>query len=222
MTQNPPYRTPNGLTRRPVPPIHVTPMRLLPSLLLTASLLLPACSGGELVGVHITLAKDGSGTVTMRSLVDRKTPIAAEARTQGANWTARASLQCAQGTFQQLGDLKIGDGGLRFSPRLGDDQPHLRVYVQRGPAVEWVKALVPDLKARQDMAKVYDPTGRTDEIGQAIRLEINVPGEVVTSDVNPTGRGVEAAHERKRAYLVLPVKAVLEAGEELLWDISWR
>jgi hypothetical protein len=197
-------------------------MNLLPRLLLPALLLLSACSGGELVGVHITLAKDGSGTVTTRSLLEPTLPSPAQSRTQGVNWTASASLQCAQGRFQQLGDLKIGDGGLRFSPRLGDDQPHLRVYVQRGPAVEWVKALVPEQAARRAMAKVYDPTGRTDEIGDAIRLEISLPGEVVTSDVNPTGRGVEAAHERKRAYLVIPVKAALEAGEEMLWDISWR
>ncbi|MBM4059586.1 MAG: hypothetical protein FJ265_00605 [Planctomycetes bacterium] len=193
--------------------------RALPLALL---LLWSACSSGELVGIHVALAKDGSGTVTTRSLVDPATPSPAEARSQGVTWSARASLHCAQGRFQQLADLKIGDGGLRFSPRLGDDQPHLRVFVPRGPAVEWVRALVPDQAARRGMAKVYDPTGRTAEIGEAVRIEITVPGEVVASDVHPGGRGVEAAHEKKRAYLIVPVKAALEAGEELVWDVSWR
>ena len=191
-------------------------------LLLSSLLLLTACSGGELVGIHINLAKDGSGTVTTRSLVTPTAPIPAESRTQGAAWTASASLQCAQGKFQQLADLKVGDGGLRFSPRLGDDQPHLRVYVPRGPSAEWVKALVPDQDTRRKMAKVYDPTGRTEEIGDAVRIEVSVPGEVVTSGVQPGGRGVEAAHERKRAYLIVPVKTALEAGDEMVWDVSWR
>lgn len=185
-------------------------------------LLLTACSSGELVGIHINLTKDGSGTVTTRSLVEPTAPSPAEARTQGVTWTARASLQCAQGKFQALSDLKVGDGGLRFSPRLGDDQPHLRVFVQRGPNAEWIKSLVPDQVTRRAMAKVYDPTGRIEEVGEAVRIEIAVPGEVVTSGVQPTGRGVEAAHERKRAYLIVPVKSALEAGEEMVWDITWR
>lgn len=197
-------------------------MTLRPLVLFSALLSFAACSSGELVGIHIQLGKDGSGTITTRSLVEPGVPGPAEARTQGVQWSARASLQCAQGKFQQLGDLKVGDGGLRFSPRLGDDQPHLRVFVQRGPAVEWVKALVPEQVQRRAMAKVYDPTGRTEEIGDAIRIEIAAPGEVVTSDVHPGGRGVEAVHERKRAYLVIPVRAALEAGEELVWDVSWR
>lgn len=190
---------------------------LLPMLLATT-----ACSGGELVGIHIDLGKDGSGTVTVRSLVESTTPGPAEARSQGAEWKARASLQCSQGKFQQLQDLKIGDGGLRFSPRLGEDQPHLRVFVPRGPASEWVKALVPNQTTRRAMAKVYDPTGRTEEIGDLIRIEVTLPTEAITSDVNPGGRGVEAAHERKRAYLLIPVKSALEAGDEWIWDISWR
>lgn len=185
-------------------------------------LLLGACSSGELVGIHIQLAKDGSGTVTTRSLVEPTAQGPAEARTEGVAWSARASIQSAQGKFQQLNDLKIGAGGLRFSARLGDDQPHLRVYVQRGPTAEWVKALVPEAATRRAMAKVYDPTGRTEEIGDAVRIEIVAPSEVVASDVNPGGRGVEAAHERKRAYLIVPVKTAVEAGDELVWDVSWR
>jgi len=199
-------------------------MRFLTSVALLASLFLAACSGGELVGIHVALNKDGSGIVTTRSLVEPTAPGPTEARTTGVTWLTRASLLAVQGKFEQLNDLKFGDGGVRFSARLGDDQPHLRVFVKRGTGAEWVKSLVPEVAARRAMAKVYDPTGRTQEVGDTLRIEIVVPGEVVTSDVNPGGRGVEPAHERKRAYLLIPVKTLLEAEatEEMVWDISWR
>jgi len=189
---------------------------------LLGSLFLAACSGGELVGIHINLNKDGSGLVTTRSLVEQTAAGPAESRTQGVTWQSRACLLAVQGKFDKLNDLKFGGEGLRFSAHLGDDQPHLRVYVQRGPGAEWCKALVPDAATRRAMAKVYDPTGRTQEVGDTLRLEIAVPGEVVTSDVNPGGRGVEPAHERKRATLLIPVKTLLEAADEMVWDISWR
>jgi hypothetical protein len=191
-------------------------------LALSSLLLLCACSGNELVGVHIALAKDGSGVLTTRSLLDPRTASPTEARAQGVTWGARAALHCVQGRFQQLANVRLGDGGLRFSASLGDEMPRLRTYVQRGVTAEWMRALVPDQVARRAMAKVYDPTGKTNEIGDAIRLEVTLPGDVVSSGVQPSGRGVEATHERNRAYLIVPVKTAQEAGDELIWDVSWR
>lgn len=198
-------------------------MRLLPPALLSALLVLfAACSGSELVGVHVALQKDGSGLVTIRALVESTGQSPAEVRSQGVAWTTRASLVCSQGTFQQIQDLKLGDGGLRFVSQLGDDRPALRIYVQRGPAAAWVRSLVPEQQVRRVMAKVYDPTGRTTEIGDTLRLEVALPTDVVTSGVLPGGRGIEAGREGKRAFLLIPVRTALEAGDELVWDVSWR
>ena len=185
------------------------------------ALLFTSCSGGELVGVHVTLQKDGSGLVTTRTLMEPTTTSATESRTQGVTWNGRASLFCAQGSFQQINDLKLGNGGVKFMAELGDARPNLRVFLQRGPTADWVKDLVPEQAARQKMAKVYDPTGRTKEIGDTVRVEISVPGEVFASGVRPSGRGIEAAHEGKRAYLLIPVRTALEAGEQLEWSVSW-
>jgi len=190
--------------------------------LLFASLTLLACSGNELVGVHIVLQKDGSGTVTTRSLVTPPTPGPAETITQGATWTRRAAIQASQGTFRRLDDLKFGDGGLRFAANLGGDQPSVRVYLERGADIAWVTSLVQDRATRRKLAKVYDPTGRTREVGDVIRLELELPGEVIASSVLPTARGVEADRERKRAYLLLPARTMLEAGDDMIWDITWR
>ena len=126
----------------------------LSALLSFAALLLTACSGNELVGIHVTLKKDGSGTVTTRSLVDPSAAGPAEAQTQAVTWTAHASLVASQGTFPSLSAVKFGgDGGLRFAPSLGGDQPSLRVYVPRGPDAQWHKSLVPGRGARREMAQ---------------------------------------------------------------------
>lgn len=192
---------------------------LLVSVLLLAGLC--SCSGGELAGVHVKLQPDGKGTVTVRTLMEPTSTGAAESRAQGVTWQSRAGLASAQGQFDQINDLKLGNGGIRFLAELGADRPNLRVFLQRGPEAEWVTALVPDQDKRIAMAKVYDPTGRTREIGDVLRIELSVPGEVFASGVRPTGRGVEAAHEGKRAYLLVPVRTALEAGEELEWSFSW-
>lgn len=185
-----------------------------------ALLALSACSGGELVGVHVLLHKDGAGLVTTRALV---TPIpgSSEAQAQGVDWQGRAGVACSQGTFRDIELLKLGDGGIVFDADLADARQNMRVKVKRGPDASWVKALVPDLEARRKMAKIYDPTGRTHEIGDTLRIEVSVPGEVFASGVRPAGRGVEAASEGKRAYLLIPVRTALEAGEDLEWSFSW-
>jgi hypothetical protein len=195
-----------------------TPLRLVSCLLLAC---LCSCSGGELVGVHVNLQADGTGTVTVRTLMQPTSTGAAESRAQGVNWQSRAGLAAAQGSFQQINDLKLGNGGIRFLAELGNDHPNLRVLLQRGPDVAWVTALVPDKETRMAMAKVYDPTGRTREIGDVLRIEVAVPGQVFASGVRPSGRGVEAAHEGKHAYLLVPVRTALEAGDELEWSFSW-
>lgn len=191
-------------------------------LLLPLLLLLPACSDPELVGIHVNLQRDGSGTVTTRALVATAAQSPAESKTQGITWSTRANLCCSQGTFRSLGEVKFGDGELRFVAATGDELPRLRVFVQRGPAAKWVQALVPDLEGRRAMAKVYDPSGKTKEIGDAIRIEIMVPGTVISSGVQPAGRGVDASHERNRAILVIPVATASEKGEELVFDLSWK
>jgi hypothetical protein len=198
-------------------------------LLALAAAAATACSGNELVGIHVQLQPDGSGVVTTRTLSDAAGPSPAETRAQGVAWTGRAALLCSQGTFKNLGELAFGNQGLRFKAKSGDDHG-VRVMLQRGPDVEWIKALVPDAAARVAMAPVYEPktTARANgrakprELGDVIRLEIALPAEANASNVLPGGRGVAADRDGKTAYLTLPVATVLEPGDEFVWDITWR
>jgi hypothetical protein len=194
------------------------PILLLP---LLCCLCLPSCSETELVGLHIALAKDGSGTLTARSLQAANSPGPVEPRARGVQWQTRANLMSSQGTFRSLGDLAFGDGELRFVSS-HEELPHLRVVLRRGPDLMWVQALVPDLETRRQLAKVHDPSGKTREIATSIRLQLQLPDAVVSSGVQPLGRGIDASHERNQAYLIMPVQTLLERGDDLVWDVSWK
>jgi len=183
--------------------------------------LLAACSGDELVGVHVKLDATGSGTITTRALMPISQATAAEGSAKGVNWSIRAGLVSSQGSFDQIGGVTLGDGDVTFSPQLDTDRPGLRVTFKRGPNCKWVNQLVPGKKQREQMAGAYDPTGRTKEIGDVLRLEVQAPGQVITSGVLPTGRGVSVDRDGKKAILLLPVRTALEEGDAFVWDISW-
>ena len=186
--------------------------------------LLCACGGGELVGVHIALNQDGSGVVTVRSLAPTTTAPKAAAATSGAEWRVHAELVSSQGTFQKIQDLDLGDGGVTFSPQLEGDRPGLRVRLRRGADAAWVSQLTPARAQRQALAKAYDPTGRTNEVGDVIRLEVRAPGRVLASGVLPTGRGVEADRDGDKAVLLLPARTLRtdkDGDGDFVWDISW-
>ena len=189
------------------------------SLLLVS--LLCACSGGELVGVHVKLATDGTGTITTRALMPIATATETETQASGINWQVRAGLVSSQGRFDAISDVKLGANEVTFAPQLEGERPGLRVTLNRGPERKWVRSLAPAREQRKGMAKAYDPTGRTKQVGDVLRLEIEAPGNVITSGVLPSGRGVEADREGSRATLLLPVRTALEEGDSFVWDISW-
>jgi hypothetical protein len=183
--------------------------------------LLGACSGDELIGVHVKLGADGSGIITTRALMPLGDAIPIEDQAKGMKWSVRAGLVASQGQFQQIRDVTLGSGDVTFAPQLGGDRPGLRATFQRGPKTKWIAQLAPGKGTRQRMAKAYDPRGRTNEIGDVVRIEIAAPGQIITSGVLPTGRGVDADREEKAAVLLLPVAAILEEGDPFIWDISW-
>lgn len=190
-------------------------------LLLWGLTLFAACSDTELVGIHITLQKDGSGVLTARALQATNVPGSAEARVRGVQWQMRANLASSQGAFSSLGQLEFGEDEVRFVAS-NDELPRLRVVLKRKKDLAWVSTLVPDEATRKTLAKVHDPRSKQKEIADSIRLEVEFPDQVVSSGVAPAGRGIEAQHERNRAYLILPVASLLADDEDLVWDVSWK
>jgi hypothetical protein len=190
---------------------RLAPLWLLP--------LVTACSGGEIVGLHLHLQPDGGASVTAKALVAAAAPSPAEGAGKGVVWGKRAALVHSQGNVAKLADLRFGDDSLQFTPRL--DANKLTVRLQRSPTAGWVAALVPDKSTRRELALVYDPLGKTKEIGDVLRIELVLPGAVNGSSVLPTARGVEAGRESNRAWLSIPVETARENGDALAWDITW-
>lgn len=182
-----------------------------------------ACSGSELVGFHVTLKGGGAAQITTRALVDEPKPGPAEVQAKGIQWNDRhAALVHSQGTVTDLSAVRFGDDSLRFVPRLEGEGPSLRVYLQRGPDKKWVQCLALPKATRTPLAKLYDPTGKTSDFAQTIRLEVEGASAAIASSVHPTARGVEAGREGNRAFLLIPVETATEAGPELIWQITWQ
>jgi hypothetical protein len=193
------------------------------NLLRAALWLLPclaACSGNEIVGLHVRLHPDGSADVTARALVASPAPSPAETAAKGVTWNLRAALVHSQGAVAKLADLRLGDDALQFLPRM--DANKVTVRIARSATAGWVAALAPDKRTRGELAGVYDPSRKTTEVGDTLRLEFELPGAAVSSSVLPSARGVEAGRDGKRAWLSIPVETAREAGETLTWDVTWN
>ena len=199
------------------------PLPARPLFLATALATLAACSGSELVGFHVTLKGGGAAQITTRALVDAPKPGPAEVQAKGIQWSdSRAALVHSQGTVTDLAAVRFGDDSLRFVPRLEGEGPSLRVYLQRGPDKKWVQCLALPKAVRTPLAKLYDPTGKTSDFAQTIRLEVEGATAAIASSVHPSARGVEAGREGNRAFLLVPVETAIEAGPELIWQITWQ
>jgi hypothetical protein len=181
-----------------------------------------ACSGNELVGVHVALQPDGSAIVTTRALVDQPMAAATAGPATGVTWQRGGSLVYSQGSTTELAQVRFGDDSLSFQPRFDGEPKTLRVIVRRGAEAGWVKALTPATATRRALAKVYDPSGKTKEIADQLRLEVQGLTEVVGSSALPAARGVTADRDGNRAFLVIPASTALDSGPELVWDITWK
>lgn len=179
-----------------------------------------ACSGNEIVGLHVRLHPDGAADVTARALVASPAPSPAETAAKGITWNQRAALVHSQGAAAKLADVRFGDDALQFVPRM--DANKLTVRIARSATAGWVAALAPDKRTRGELAGVYDPSRKTTEVGDTLRLEFELPGAAVSSSVLPSARGVEAGRDGKRAWLSIPVETAREAGETLTWDVTWN
>jgi hypothetical protein len=181
---------------------------------------LAACSGSEIVGLHVRVHPDGGADVTARALVATPPSGPVEAAAKGVAWSQRAALVYSQGAATKLADVRLGDDSLQFVPRM--DANKVTVRLQRRADAGWVAALAPDKRTREQLASVYDPSRKTTEVGDTLRIELELPGPANGSSVLPTARGVEAGRDGKRAWLSIPVETAREAGEALTWDVTWN
>ncbi len=184
---------------------------------LLSILLVAACSDAEPIGVHLTLAADGSGTVTCRSLVmvDEAGPM--EAGSAGVEWRDRARLTASRGEFRKLDGLVLADLGWR---RTGENS--LRVNLPMGPEARWHTLLAPEPTLRPRAAAALEPAQPTSAMGDSIRFELELPGEVTAIGHAPNIRLVRSDKDGRKAILTVPVAAARAPGPALMFDVAWR
>ena len=186
---------------------------------LLALLLLPACSDTDVCGARITLAADGTGSVVTSAL---RVPLGGpplEAEGAGVEWANRAELQCSEGRFTDLGQLRIAD--IEFIRADAQGTRTLRVTFPRGSKARWLKLLAPTRDQRETVAKTFGPVTELQHPGSAVKFEIALPGPVVATGITPKGRGISVEGDADRAILVVPVDGAMQTDEPLVWHVTW-
>lgn len=197
------------------------------TLAVAGSLFLAGCDENDAVSVKVRLKDDGSGTLTVSGMVMPTEPSAVERAaaagpTSGLAFDKRVELSAASGRFTALTGISVadiafasgeGEGGFRF----------VTVTVPQGNNARWPATFVPfDERTRLDAAGALDPSGKAKDVGQNIKIEIELPAPGVGNGVTGKVRGTKASLEGATATLVVPIQASKGATEPLVWHLTWQ
>jgi len=197
-------------------------MRPIVTACLPVLLLLGACDETDLVSVRVRLREDLSGSVRSSALQESGAGGAVEAASLGVVWDSRAEVVCAAGRFAELSDLSLADA--RFEAGAGAGGLHfVRVVLPRGEGARWPAAFVPLAKDRREaVAQALDPERKASEVGEALKIEIELPGSVVSHGLTGKVRGAKSSAEGELATLIVPVDAGRTEGEPFVWHLTWQ
>ncbi len=180
------------------------------------------CDEDDVVFIRIEMNDDLSGTLTTCGvrIPDGSTDFGGGVG--GVKWETRARLECATGSFSRLEDLRIGD--LTFSGGVLDDGfSYMKATLPRGSSASWPRELLPETIAERRAALLaLDPKGRAGRIGTSIKLEILLPGTMVSQGVQPVLPGVEVEKEKNKSIVVFPLKRVTEEGDPVVCHLTWQ
>ena len=140
-----------------------------------------------------------------------------EAGSEGVEWHDRARLAASRGEFKKIEALRLADLEWTRSGERG-----LRLRLPMGPAARWHALLAPDPARRQRAATAIDPARPSSGVGEAIRIEIELPGDVTAVGHAPTIRLVRSDKDGRKAILTVPVAAARTEGPALVFDVAWR
>lgn len=196
--------------------------RWVPGILALCLSLLPGCDETDAVAIRIHLRPDFGGTVTSSSLEAPASPSAVAAATQGAQWESQVHIACATGRFDSLSALHVADVTFQAG-EVGDGLCYLKVTLPRGPSVQWTHALVPlTLEERAKAAAALDPTGKARDVGSTLKIEVELPTNVIGNGLSTKPRGTKAKSEGPIATLIVPTEIALAEGDALVWHLTWQ
>lgn len=198
-------------------------MMLTLALAATLAVVLTACGEEDATSVRIQVNEDWTGTIIASSIVIPPQPSPAESAADGATWESRGAISMAKGTFADISRLKIADMSFEYGG--AGASGFIRVNLPRGPNAQWPKALtIPSGEQRAAVAKALDPKEQASRLGQVMKIELTVPGTVVSASVKGKGRGLSSAQEQTIATLLVPVDVAMDPadGQPLVWHVTWE
>lgn len=194
-----------------------------------AALSLSGCDSADASSVKIKLRADLAGEVTTSSVGVREAGDGpAQRGAQGVRWQGSGSIIMARGEFDNINQLNVAGITFRTQTRpagsggTGNDLM-LSVTIPRGPGVTWPAAFtVPDAGARTSAAKALNPAAAKPTMGDAVRIQIEVPGTIVTAGADVRAGGVVSGYEQTIATLTIPVEASQSTDGPITWHITWK
>ena len=135
---------------------------------------LASCGEEDLTSVRIKINADHSGTITASSVaVPERTGF--DKGTKGATWTDRVAVVAADGLFDSISRLVVGD--ISFEVDIADHGlVSMEVVVPLGAAAQWAKLVTPmSPEQRAESARAFDPDGRMKALGTTFKMVIELP-----------------------------------------------
>lgn len=190
--------------------------------LILASLCLTACDENDAVSIRIRLRDDATGMLTTSGILAPTEATRVETAVTGVTVENRVQVSAASGRFTALNGIKVGDVAFS-SGEGGDGLRYVKVLVPQGANAQWPDLFVPlDETARLKAAGALDPTGKSKDVGSALKLEIELPAPVIGNGLTGKVRGTKASSEGNVATLVVPIQAARGAADPLVWHITWQ
>lgn len=183
---------------------------------------LAACDETDAVAIRIHLHDDFSGQMTTSNVALMPAESQLQQATQGVEWQSRAEILCSAGRFSSLSALKLSDITLSSGDG-GDGLAFVRVALPRGEAAKWHKVMIPlSAEERTSAAAALDPENRTKNIASSIKIEIELPSNVVGNGLTGRVRGIKLKDEGATATLIVPLDVAQSAGDPIVWHLTWQ
>ena len=135
---------------------------------------------------------------------------------------ARAKVVALQGHFSDLSKTPLRIGDLTFEVSNHGRGFRLRVTLPTGPEAKWLSLIAPpEPDRRAAIRAAMDPDGETEQLGEEIKIQIDLPKEPVASGYRPDLSPVRDSVDKKRVTLIVKVDKLRAGGRTVEWDVTW-
>ncbi len=191
-------------------------------LVLCVCLFLIGCDESDLTSIKMVCNADGSGTIRVNCAGVPGEPKAVEQACGGTQWSNRIKITSTIGEFASIADLNVA--GITFElPEPTKKLQSMVVTLPRGEDALWAEIIAPATEdERAQAAAAFDEKGRLESLGDNIKIEIELPGEVVATGTMPYVKKVAASYKRNTATLTAAVDQVRTSGEAISWIFTWQ